>query len=227
MTMNRSIAARIGLVCSVAALSLVGASARAEEGVAFKNLMANMGLVSPEKDPIRYRERAPLVLPPKMELPAPAAGGLAANDPQWPKDPDVEAKRRRSAEERMPVTSSEIRRMSDNNARLSIDEIRAGRSQTSPTTDPSLHRGDNARDVTVLSPDQLRATAKHNDDDDAKLADGVEPTRRSLTEPPAGMRKAAGGGTVAGSRSNPAVDQQQYDANPMNWLTRKFSSDND
>lgn len=223
--MNRLIAARLGLVCSVAALSLVGASAQAEEGVAFKNLMGQMGLISPEKDPIRYHERAPLVLPPKAELPAPSAS-LAAKDPAWPKDPDVVAKERRAALERTPVTASETRRMSDNNAKLSVDEIRAGRTLKNPNTDPSLHRGENARDVLMMSPDQLRAKKK-TDDEDVALAAGEEPSRKALTDPPSGMRKSATGGRVVASHSAPAADQQERDANPINWLTRKLSSDGD
>jgi hypothetical protein len=224
--MTRSITARLGLVCGVAALSLAGMPARAEEGVAFKNLMANMGLVSPEKDPIRYRERAPLVLPPNGALPPPSAG-LATNDPAWPKDPDVEAVRKRAAAERSPVTSSEIRRMSDNNARLSIDEIRSGRVASTSSNAAPYHRGDNPRDEIILSPDQLRATAKKSDDDDAKLAAGAEPERRLLTEPPAGMRKSATGKAIVGSNAAPTGDQQEHDANAINWLTRKFSRDND
>ena len=224
--MTRSITARLGLVCGVAALSLAGMPARAEEGVAFKNLMANMGLVSPEKDPIRYRERAPLVLPPKGTLPPPSAG-LATNDPAWPKDPDVEAVRKRAAAERSPVTSSEIRRMSDNNARLSVEEIRSGRVAGSSSNAVPSHHGDNSRDQLLLTPDQLRASAKKDDDQDAKLAAGAEPERRLLTQPPAGMRKSASGRAVAGDNATPTGDQQERDANPMNWLTRKFSHNDD
>jgi hypothetical protein len=223
--MTSTLSARIGLACAVAAL-LTGTGVRAEEGVAIKNLLGNMGIVSPERDTIRYRERAPLVLPPKMDLRQPSAGGgLAATNPAWPKDPDVEAKNRRASEERKPVTLSETRRMSDNNPRLSVDELRAGRDPSAKSAiDPKLHRGDNARDVLLLSPDEMRAK-KTSPDDGAKLA-GDEPERRSLAEPPTGMRKPALGRPVQAS-SAPRVDQQAQDANPINWLTRKFSSENE
>lgn len=220
--MTITMSARLALACAAAAL-LTGTAARAEEGVAIKNLLGNMGIISPERDTIRYRERAPLVLPPKMDLRQPSAGGgLAANNPQWPKDPDVEAKNRRAAEERRPVTQSETRRMSDNNPRLSVDELRAGRNPSARADiDPKTHRGDNARDVLLLSPNELRGKAKN--DDDVQLA-GTEPERRSLTEPPTGMRKSAQGGAIQAANSAPRVDQQQQDANPINWLTRKFSN---
>jgi hypothetical protein len=216
--------ARAGLACGIAALLMGGTPARAEEGVAIKNLLGTMGVISPERDPIRYRERAPLVLPPKMNLREPAAAdNLAVNNPQWPKDPDVEAKNRRAAEERRPVTLSDTRRMSENNPRLSVDEIRAGRDPSAKSgIDPKLHRGDNARDVLLLSPAEMRSKAK-SDDDDVGLANG-EPERRSLSEPPSGMRKSATGGPIRPTNAAPKVDQQERDANPMTWLTRKFSS---
>ena len=80
--MTRGHSARIGLVCGLAAILLTGV-ARAEEGVAFRNLMGSIGILPKEKDPIRYRERAPLVLPPKTELPAPS-DAYASSNPQWP-----------------------------------------------------------------------------------------------------------------------------------------------
>jgi len=221
--MTSTMSARLGLACGLATLLMAGAPARAEEGVAVKNLLGTMGIISPERETIRYRERAPLVLPPKMDLRTPSPGSLAASNPQWPKDPDLEAKNKRAADQRRPVTESETRRMSDNNPRLSVDELRAGRDPSAKTSvDPKLHRGDNARDVLLLSPNELRSKAKP--DDDVLLAAGAEPERRSLTEPPTGMRKSASGGTIRAANSAPRVDQQQQDANPINWLTRKFSS---
>ena len=44
---------------------------------------------------IDYRERSPLVVPPQLELPPPAAAASQANAPNWPKDPDE--KRRKAA----------------------------------------------------------------------------------------------------------------------------------
>jgi hypothetical protein len=225
--MTRSVWTRLGLACGATALLLGASPLRAEEGVAFKNMMANMGLIPPEKDPIRYRERAPLVLPPKMELPAPAGPDtLAVNNPAWPKDPDVESKKRRAAEERTPVTYSETRRMSENNPRLTPEEMRSGRSASvGAPLDPKLHRGDNARDVLLLSPQELASMAKKDDDADPQL--GNEPARKTLTEPPTGMRRSATGGRIVASNAAPKVDQQQRDANPINWLTRKFSNSED
>lgn len=227
MTTIRTIA-RLGFACAIATTATL-APAWAEEGVAIKNLLGAVGITSPEKDAIAYRERAPLVLPPKMQLREPAGKvNTAAANPQWPKDPDVEAKQRLSAEQRRPVTESEVRRLADRNPRLSIDEIRAGRASTSTASvEPKVHRGDNARDALLLSPDELMRTAKSDDAEDAKLAEG-EPLRKSLAEPPSGFRKSAMGVAINGPRSIPKGDQQSIDANPVSWFTQKFASpDND
>ena len=220
--MHRGVPIRIGFICGVAAFGLVPVAV-AEEGVAFKNLMGTIGIMPQDKDPIRYRERAPLVIPPKASLPAPSAS-YASTNPQWPNDPDVAAKRRASELQRNPVTWSETRRMSDNNARLSPAELGAGRSATTPGSVPGSHRGDNARDVLLLSPDQMRAGTKASDDKPVDV--GAEPPRKILSEPPTGLRRSASGKKVEPG-FEPRVDQQALDANPVNWLTRRFTSGND
>jgi hypothetical protein len=112
--------------------------------------------------------------------------------------------------------------MSDNNPRLSPREIQAGRVARSEAPDYRSHRGDNARDVLLLNPDQLRAGRKANPDTDEAGA----PTRRVLTDPPSSMRRAASGKAVPDDYT-PTRDQQAIDANPMSWLTRKFTSEDE
>lgn len=213
---------RLGLACGIAASCLVSGGLRAEEGVAFKNLMGNIGILPKEKDPIPYRERAPLVIPPKVSLPPPASSSVAAN-PQWPNDPDVASLRKRRDEERRPVTWSETRRMSDNNPILRPSEIQAGRVAAPSGVVPGSHRGDDARDVLYLSPDQMKAGTKKKDDTDVKTA--AEPSRSALAEPPPGYRRPTNSNVKYNSA--PRVDQQALDANPMTWLTRKFKGEDD
>jgi hypothetical protein len=59
-------------------------------GMLAKNIMSGLGLIK-ETDPIKYRERAPLVLPPNsngnLSLPKPQASASETNA-QWPKDND-------------------------------------------------------------------------------------------------------------------------------------------
>src|SRR5215216_5964954 len=80
------------LFASVTLVTATGASA--QEGMFAKDLLGSVGIIPKERPRIDYRERAPLVLPPKMELRDPAdPQGLHAANPQWPNDPDVAAAR--------------------------------------------------------------------------------------------------------------------------------------
>src|SRR5260221_35090 len=52
-------------------------------------IMAGVGGTNMENRGIDYRERSPLVVPPKLDLPPPEAAKSEVKDPNWPKDPDV------------------------------------------------------------------------------------------------------------------------------------------
>jgi hypothetical protein len=133
-------------VAAFAAGALAGAGgAAAQEGMFMKDLLGTMGIIPKERPPIEYRARAPLVLPPKMELREPAdSRAVQAAHPQWPNDPDVLAARRREADARTPVTQTERRRL-EQNPTLSIHEIRQGRRPGAEIpTAPVVRRGDNA-----------------------------------------------------------------------------------
>ena len=219
--MIRHRTAQLGLACIVASAGLA-APAAAQEGVAIKNLLGSVGIIPPDKDPIRYRERAPLVLPPKTELREPMASSLATADPQWPNDPDVAARRRKAADERRPVLDSEIRRMSDRDPRLTNQELAVGRTDRREASLPPRALGERAG--VMLSPDELRAMGKRGGDDEVSGA--PEPNRRTLTDPPSGMRRSARGGEVRATY-DPKIDQQQQDASPLNWIRRQFSNSDD
>ncbi len=183
------------LGCAGALALLVAASgASAEEGEAVKSLLGSIGIIPKEKPPITYNERAPLVLPPKMELRAPVEkGAVETRDANWPKDPDVAARRKAAVEARTPYTQTEFYKNSEGKP-LSIDEIRAGRNPNNRTTGVPGPVGRQA-DKSVMSPDELRAFSKQ---DDVKLSgDGLE--RRYLTDPPGGLLKAAGGAPLKAS----------------------------
>ncbi len=222
--MTRTVPARLGLVCGLAVASFAMAGpAAAQEGMAIKNLLGNIGVIPKDKAPIAYRERAPLVVPPKTGLPAPGAARRSANA-AWPNDPDVAARRAAENEADSPVTWSDKRRNnSDRNLYLTPEEMAAGRSARNSAPTPGTHRGDSARDVLYMSPRDLKARSSS---DDEEAPTGAEPRRRALTDPPEGIRKWAGGKSVKGDFV-PKVDQQALDANPMTWLTRKFKDDNE
>src|SRR3712207_2824982 len=58
----------LGVALVGASLMVPGGAAWAEGGVAVKNLLGTMGLIPKEREQITYRERPPLVLPPKTDL---------------------------------------------------------------------------------------------------------------------------------------------------------------
>lgn len=172
-----------------AGLLLSSAGAAAQEGVFMKDMLGTIGILPKERPAIEYRERPPLVLPPKMELREPAGrNSLKAANPQWPTDPEVVAERRREAEARIPVTETERRRL-EKNPTLSVEEIRKGRKPGAEIpSEPVYRAGDNSRHGYWVSPAEL--TAKKTKDDEVAMDVGVEPERRDLTEPPTGFRKA-------------------------------------
>lgn len=181
--------------CRAGALALLVAAspALAEEGEAMKSLLGSIGIIPKEKEPIIYNERAPLVLPPKMDLPAPAPSNGAEANANWPKDPDVAARRKAAREAKTPYTQTELYKLSDGR-RLSIEEIRAGRDPNSRDSLPQPSGGwrtENSR----MTPDELRSFSTEKK---AELSgDGLE--RRYLSDPPQNLLKAAGNAPIRAS----------------------------
>jgi hypothetical protein len=145
-----------------------------------------LGLLEKRQDPIDYHERPPLVMPPKLDgkaLPQPRARSTNA---AWPKDPEIVERERAVAERRLPKGNQVQGRYEDNNATLSIDEMRAGRrAGANLTTEAQDKPGDNAQRDSLLSPFQLLQGKSTN----AEPSD-VEPSRDVLTDPPTGYRQS-------------------------------------
>ena len=118
-----------------------------------RDALSGIGLLEKRQDPIDYHERAPLVMPPKLDgkaLPQPRARSTSA---AWPKDPEIAERERAAAERRRPSGNQARGRYDDNNATLSVDEIRGGRrAGASLTTEAERKPGDNNRDSSLLNP---------------------------------------------------------------------------
>ncbi|MDF2812170.1 MAG: hypothetical protein K0S56_3201 [Microvirga sp.] len=183
------------------ALMVAASGASAQEGEAVKSLLGSIGIIPKEKPPINYNERPPLVLPPKMELRAPAPSRGAEANANWPKDPDVAAARRAAADARAPATSRDTYRANQPGV-LSAEEMRAGRNPNNYIQSPPPLTGGQA-DNSKMSPDELRSFQVGQD---VKLSgDGLE--RRYLTDPPAPLLKAQGGAPLKASVDEmPVVD---------------------
>ena len=100
----------ISAVCALG-LGLAAAPARAGddgeaplwEGIGSTlGLESIFGVKSGDKDSIEYRDRAKLVVPPKIELPPPVASPTQGSA-SWPRDPDVERAKKEKAEAEKPV----------------------------------------------------------------------------------------------------------------------------
>jgi hypothetical protein len=151
-----------------------------------EGIMAGIGGTNMENRGIDYRERSPLVVPPKLDLPPPVAATGEIKDPNWPKDPD-EARRKAAIAARKkskpdPMEAGRI---------LTPSELNAARTapQASTSNDP-IQPGDTLSNP-ILSPSQLGFTGFTNvfGGNKAEVAPFKgEPTRESLTQPPVGYQ---------------------------------------
>src|ERR1700738_2712464 len=89
-------ALRLAVVALGVGLVMTAGAARAEddeddktfEEKVIEGIMAGIGGTNMENRGIDYRERSPLVVPPKLDLPPPASASREVKDANWPKDPD-------------------------------------------------------------------------------------------------------------------------------------------
>jgi len=162
-----------------------------------EGIMKGMGATNMDNSSIDYRERSPLVVPPKLDLPPPASAAAEKPAPNWPKDPD-EARRKAAiaARKKDKKDTRDATQVSDAAARpLSPSELNAAKQR--PTTSSqdaknsdSLKPGDPGG--TPLMPSDLGYTAgvmgmfKGNKVEATEFKQ--EPPRESLTQPPPGYQ---------------------------------------
>jgi hypothetical protein len=153
-----------------------------------EGIMAGIGGTNMDNRGIDYRERSPLVVPPRIDLPPPAATNVVTA-PNWPKDPD-EARRKaaikaRKKENKDPVEAARLLSPSELNAAKSAPDrdVRDSESLT-PGGDPGAHA--------ILSPSQLGFDGSWGHVFGGNKAETApfkgEPTRDSLTQPPSGYQ---------------------------------------
>lgn len=111
---------KLSTTCAALALSAllgaVPAVAGEDDEVSFdqkimRSIMDGLGLKRDGEAGINYQERAPLVIPPSRDLPPPEnSDAVIANNPAWPKDPDIERRKLEAAQERNRNISDERER---------------------------------------------------------------------------------------------------------------------
>lgn len=197
-----------------------------EEGEFVKNVLGKMGFIPEDKDPIHYRERAPLVLPPSAnKLPPPVEGGYGERKlTNWPNDPDAAAARQRSAKAATPRTQTEEWVANQGDGRVSPDKLRARSAGRDPNDRTPVNPQLSGRAASGwMDPNELRATGSKYQEN--VTPPGEEPARQVLSDPPTGYRKAAGGGTI-----KPSYDpvEKMDPASPyyVEYMRRKQEQEN-
>jgi hypothetical protein len=160
----------------------------------FRGILEGLGLRK-DGEAINYQERAPLVIPPSRTLPPPEkSDAVVANNPAWPKDPDVLRQKEDTERERTAIRGAGEQIEHDQRV-LRPNELtpgpkpRTARRSGSPDAQTSNTYGFGER----LSPSQLGYKGGlfsdmfgSKDDEVAKFTQ--EPPRASLTAPPPGYQ---------------------------------------
>jgi len=148
--------------------------------------MTGIGGTNMDNRGIEYRERSPLVVPPKLDLPPPATAKADIKAPNWPKDPD-EARRKAAIAARKKSKPDPMQAARP----LMPDELNAGKTAAPVrTSNDPIEPG--VSNNPVLSPSQLGFDGRFSSLFGGNKAEAVpfkgEPTRESLTMPPAGYQ---------------------------------------
>jgi hypothetical protein len=186
---------RVAAVALAVGVVMMTGAARAQDdeddGQTFEEkiiggLMSGIGATNMDNRGIDYRERSPLVVPPKLELPPPATASTEVNAPNWPKDPDI-ARRKAVIAARKKEKPKE---QWENARSLTPSELNAGKTTASaggPGEPVQPGQGS-----TLLSPSQLGYTSGLSGIFGGTKSEEApftgEPTRESLTQPPVGYQ---------------------------------------
>lgn len=185
----------IGLAVGMVALS--GPARAADDDVPvdqkiMQSIMSGLGFKRDGEAGINYQERAPLVIPPNRELPPPErSDAVTANNPAWPKDPDVERRKAEAAMERSRNISDEREREQNP---LRPDQLTpGGRPKKKQATVDNGYDPPPSGFSSQLLPSQLGSSGNifgsmfSSKKEEAAKFTG-EPPRTSLTDPPVGYQ---------------------------------------
>jgi hypothetical protein len=190
-------AVRLAAVALGIGLVMTAGAARAQEDdedektfeeKIIEGIMTGLGGTNMENRGIEYRERSPLVVPPKLDLPPPASAA-EVKAPNWPKDPD-ESRRKaaiaaRKKDNKDPREASRILTPSELNKR-------GPKASSTADSDSVAQPGGNPGANAILSPSQLGYSGGFSSMFGGNKPETApfkgEPTRESLTQPPTGYQ---------------------------------------
>lgn len=158
-----------------------------------RGIMDGLGLKRDGEATINYQERAPLVIPPGRDLMPPEQSDAAANNPAWPKDPDVERRKTQAALDKNRNISDEREREQNP---LRPDQLAPGgrgKKRQQARTDDG-YQSPPSGFSSQLPPSELgykgslydAMFGKTKKEEQAKFTG--EPPRTSLTDPPPGYQ---------------------------------------
>jgi hypothetical protein len=152
-----------------------------------EGIMRGIGGTNMENRGIEYRERSPLVVPPKLDLPPPATTAAESKVPNWPKDHDEQRRKAAAAarkkENKDPREAARI---------LTPAELAVGKTAAPARTNNDPIQPGTTNTNPILSPSQLGYSGGFsglfggNKTETAPFKG--EPTRESLTQPPPGYQ---------------------------------------
>jgi hypothetical protein len=158
-----------------------------------RGILEGIGLQK-ENRVINYQERAPLVIPPSKTLPPPErSDAVIANNPAWPKDPDVERAKADAARERTGVIWATDEANKQNSVLRGNDLGPAPGPKSRTATRAGKSESNWSSDDPRLKPSELGYKGGlfsnlfgGSETETAKFTG--EPPRATLTEPPPGYR---------------------------------------
>ncbi len=159
-----------------------------------EGVMKGIGATNMDNSGIDYRERSPLVVPPKLDLPPPVSAKSEATAPNWPKDPDEERRKAMIARRKKEKqdTRDAITASRDASRVLSPSELNVARTAPSGGSNHGSDSEQPGSGSNPLSPDQLGFEGRlgslfgGNKNESAQFKG--EPPREALTQPPPGYQ---------------------------------------
>jgi hypothetical protein len=185
----------MGSLLAVAGVPVGAAQAQSLGQTIFSKILG-----TDESEPaINYSERAPLVLPPKRDLVEPMAKVTPETDPAWPKDPDAMKRSKKASADKRGVAPG------GNTELVSQEELAAGRLEGAPIDQRNTLAAiqEYNRMSNPVNPKQLRRRGSLTGSDEPLVA-GVEPPRRSLIDPPTGLRTPLATAPLGGDEPLPS-----------------------
>jgi hypothetical protein len=178
-------AAAVAALLSIAVFSSAPPARAQEDTNMFNSVLGFVGMqFDKEQDSIDYRARAPIVVPPRTDLPPPKA---AVRDPAWPKDPDVIEERRKALDSRRPAPQI----TPNTRVEMSQAELQQGKGPLPSDGPPDDCQAGAGTPICLYAPWKALKSMVTGFNSDT-VQPGPEPERRYLTEPPPGYRKATG-----------------------------------